>query len=417
MQGVKAAIQEGEFRRGWPQLTAAMLGNAAGVGAIMYYSMSSFMLPLEQEFGWSRSEMGFAVSCLVFGWIISMPVIGAICDRFGPRKPILISIPLLALVLASLSQLTSSLPQLYLSFFAGALLGSGTLGVTYIVAVSPVFIANRGLAYGITLAGTGISAFLLPIGLQQVIDNFDWRTAWLVLALLALLQWPIAYLCIHPPEVSAGSGGEGSRQTQPGHTLREALRTGSFWLLAIAFLVIALLLSGLMINLIPLMTETGMTREQAASATAGIGIGLLFARVFVGYLLDRLAARWVAVMAFAIAALGCVLLGVGDARLAAMGALALGFTAGSELDLLAYMTARYFGTAAHASIYAVSLSIFYVGAVLAPVLVGELHALAQDYSLVLQATVASCAVASLLVLLLGPYPQSLPLVSDSQEKV
>ena len=55
---MRAAIDTGEFKRGWPELFAAMLGNASGVGAVMYYSMSSFMLPLEREFGWSRSDTG-----------------------------------------------------------------------------------------------------------------------------------------------------------------------------------------------------------------------------------------------------------------------------------------------------------------------------------------------------------------------
>ncbi len=406
---MNAGIDFTEFRRGWPPLVAATLGNATGVGAIMYYSMSSFMLPLEQEFGWSRSDMGFAVSCLVFGWIISMPVIGSICDRFGPRRPILVSIPLLALVLASLSTLDGQLYQLYLMFFIGALVGSGTLAVSYIAAVSCEFVANRGLAYGITLAGTGISAFALPLGLLEVIVHFDWRTAWLVLALVSLVQWPIAFFCISRRDVQqrgdSGYSGE-SDSGLYGYTLSEVLVMRNFWLLALAFMLIALLLSGLLINLIPLLSEAGMSTQQAATAASGIGVGLLFARVFVGYLLDRLPARWVAVFAFAIAAAGCFLLSAGRPSLAGLGALALGFTVGSELDLLAYMTARYFGTRSHSSVYAVSLSLFYVGAVIAPVLVGELYALSQNYAITLQATVVSCVLASALVLMLGPYPES-----------
>lgn len=400
-----ARIEFEEFRQGWPTLSAAALGNATGVGAIMYYSVSSFMLPLEDTFGWTRSEMGLAVSVLVLGWIISMPLVGLVCDKVGPRKPVLVSIPLLALTLVALSQLNGALWHLYGLFFAGAVFGSGTLGVTYIAAVSARFVENRGLAYGITLAGTGISAFLLPLGLHQLITLFDWRTAWMVLALCALVQWPIAYVYIRPP-TSAQQGTSSSTGPNAlwGDTLADALRSTRFWLLAVAFLLIATLLSGLLINLIPLLSEAGMTREEAASATAGIGVGLLFARVFVGYLLDRVSARWVAVVAFSIAAFGCWLLDTGDPVLAGVGALALGFTVGSELDLLAYMTARYFGNRAHASIYAVSLSVFYVGAVIAPLLVGQLHEQSQGYSVALQATVVVCAIASVLIIMMGPYP-------------
>lgn len=381
-----------------------MLGNATGVGAILYYSMSSFMLPLEEEFGWSRSDMGLAVSCLVVGWIVSMPVVGAICDKFGPRWPILVCIPLLSAVLFYLPYLNGSLTQLYVVFFFAALLGSGTLGVSYIAAVSPAFVANRGLAYGLTLAGTGVSAALLPIGLHQLISQFDWRFAWQVLGVVVLAQWPIAYLCIRPYRTKRSERVLVPLSTQ-GHTLRQALTSVNFWLLAGAFLFVALLLSGLLINLIPLLTESGMRRDQAAAATAGVGVGLLFARVFVGYLLDRFPARIVAVLSFGIAALGCVMLTGDSPQLAAAGALFLGFTVGSELDLLAYMTARYFGERAHASIYSASLSVFYVGAIIAPLLVGEIYAHSQSYDLVLHAAVGSCAVASVLIGLMGPYPE------------
>jgi len=88
---MRTGIDTGEFRRGWPPLLAALLGNATGVGAIVYYSMSSFTLPLEREFGWSRSDMGFAVSCPVFGWIVSMPLVGMLRDR--PRGPVLFGGP------------------------------------------------------------------------------------------------------------------------------------------------------------------------------------------------------------------------------------------------------------------------------------------------------------------------------------
>ena len=396
------SISTDEFRRGWHELLAATLGNATGAGAIMYYSMSSFMLPLEQEFGWNRSEIGLAISCLVLGWIFTMPLIGVLCDRLGPRKPILCSIPSLALVLVALSFLDGSLLNLYLLFFAGAVVGSGTLGVTYIAAISPSFDTNRGLAYGIALAGTGLSALLLPLGLHEVISAYGWRSAWLALSVVVLLQWPIAWKCIKDRQFDTSRQEPGGQAG--GMSLEQALRTWNFWLLAAAFLLMALLLSGLLINLIPLLISSGFSAGQAARAAAGIGIGLLFARICVGYLLDRLPARLVAIGAFIIAALGCLLLRSDSAAIVSIAALALGFTAGAELDLLAYMTARYFGVRFHASIYAVSLSLFYVGAVFAPVLVGELYAITGNYSLVLQCTIASCVLAGALILFLGPYP-------------
>lgn len=396
-----------EFRTGWPALVAGVSGNALGAGAILFYSMSSFMGPLEQEFGWSRAEMGAAISCLMLGWIVTMPVLGRLCDRYGPRRPILISIPLLALLIAGLSRLQGDLTGLYLMFTASAVFGSGTLGVTYIAAVSKYFDRHRGLAYGITLAGTGISAFVLPILLNYLIEFHGWRTAWLVLAGLALCQFPIAWLCIKD-----GAGGRAAGDDSPevgvtatGLTLAEALRSRAFWLLSTAFLLVALVISGLLINMIPLLNEMGLDARDAATTTAGLGIGLLFARVTVGLLLDHFQARYVAVAAFLTAVVGCVLLAQQQTDYVPFAVFALGFTSGAELDLLAYMSARYFGLKAHASVYSIGLSIFYFGAVLAPLLVGGLYDATGAYTVALQITVLGCMLACVLIMLMGSYPR------------
>lgn len=395
-----------EFRRGWPVVVAGLSGNALGAGAILFYSMSSFMVPLEEEFGWSRTEMGAAISFLMLGWILVMPLLGRICDRFGPRKPILLSIPLLALFMAGLSRLQGELMMLYGLFAASAVFGSGTLGVTYIAAVSKHFDRHRGLAYGIILAGTGVSAFVLPILLNALIEDYGWRSAWLILSCLVLCQFPIAWIWIgKDADGPAGRGATAPRAaTEAGFPLAEALRRPAFWLLSVTFLLVALVMSGLLINLIPLLREIGLSRRDAATTTATVGIGLLFARVAVGFLLDRFQARHVAVMAFAVAALGCLLLAGQRTEFATFAVLALGFTSGAELDLLAYMSARYFGLRAHATIYSIGLSIFYSGAMLAPLLVGGLYDYTGGYRAALQLTVVCCVVASVLILLMGPYP-------------
>ena len=213
-----------------------------------------------------------------------MPAIGVICDRFGatptypdqhtavrsgPGQPVTIE-----------QQSTDALPVV----FSGAVLGSGTLGVTYIAAVSPRFVNNRGLAYGITLAGTGLSAF--PIAIGFVCSNFSlWTGATAVAGTGAGGTAAVANsLVLHSGAVVqyAVTKQKSVSVCGDGVSLAEAIRTRNFWLLAAAFLVIALFLSGLMINLIPLLTESGLSASQAASATAGIGAGLLFARVFRG---------------------------------------------------------------------------------------------------------------------------------------
>jgi len=391
-----------EFRLGWPALLGGTIGNFAGIGGLLYFALSSFMLPLEHQFGWTRTQIGFAVSCFTLGSIIASPMIGRGCDILGPRRIILASIPMAAALLASMAWLRGSIWELYWAYFLATLLGAGTLGITYINLVSGWFDERRGLAIGILLAGGGLSAFVLPLMLNWIIAGYGWRAGWLAPASIMLLQFPVAYFCLN--EAPRKRAMRAERQKSKMGLFRDVLRNASFWKMSLPFLLVASTLSGLNVNLVAMLVDRRIESSTAARIAALLGIGIIVARLLVGYLLDRYPARVVACLVFIVAALGCAALLAPEVLLNAIGAFILGFTAGAEFDLLGFMSSRYFRPAFQGTVFGASLSVFNLGGMISPAVVGLLYGIHHDYQSALRLGIALCVLGAAIVASLGQYP-------------
>jgi hypothetical protein len=125
----------------------------------------------------------------------------------------------------------------------------------------------------------------------------------------------------------------------------------------------------------------------------------------VGFVVDLVAARWVAALVFVLAAGGSACLLVGDRSLASAGAFLFGFTTGAEYDLLAFMASRYFGRQEQNSVLGASLSIFNAGAVLSPIIVGRMYEVTGSYQQGLIVVMLGCLLAAAIVTRIGPYPR------------
>jgi MFS family permease len=395
--------------RGWPVVVTGCIGSAVGLAALPFYGLSSFMKPLEQEFGWSRTQIGLASTCLTIGLFTTAPFIGYACDRLGIRRVVLPSIVLLAACLAALSLIGPGVWSLYVGYLLMAVLGSGTTPVTYSAAVAPRYSRRRGLALGLTLAGTGLAGVFAPRILTAVIASHGWRSGWLVMSGFALIAWPLAFRFLRSSPTAHGevSRGAGSALAEPmGHTLREASRDYRFWVIAGAFFAISLGISGLILNMIVMLEDAGLPAARAAATASLIGVGVIAARVSVGYLLDRFFAPAVGTCVFLITAAGCWLLATNGPSTATLAAFLIGFAMGSEVDLIAYLVARYFGLRQYGAINGWGYSSYNVGAALSPFLVGSLFAATGGYAVPLECAAVLCSLGGLSLLALGPYEPS-----------
>jgi MFS family permease len=162
-------------------VTVITLALAYGV----WYAYSVFLVALLKEFGWSRSVLAgaFSVFTLVSGG--AGPVLGALADRFGPRRLILAGGALLAASLWADSYVTRAW-HLYVGFGLLTAIGVSTAGWTpAVVMVQRQFSARLGLALGIAGSGVGLGIFLVVPLCQALIDAFGWRWAFRALGIFA----------------------------------------------------------------------------------------------------------------------------------------------------------------------------------------------------------------------------------------
>lgn len=372
-----------ELANGWPLLLAATIGSGTGASSLIFYSLGVFVAPLQAAFGWSRGEVSSALLYGSAGLVLAAPLLGGLIDRVGERRVALVSIPGFAAVLYALSLVDGSLRAFYACFFLAAVLGCGTTPILYTRAVARHFDRARGLALGITLAGPGTAAVLLPPLLVAILAGDAWRTGFRVLAGIALVAWPLVWLWLRAtpaqedaPPALAGSG------------RRAALGSRVYWTLALSFALVAMAASSLVVHMVPMLKDAGLAAADAARVASVIGIGVILGRLLIGWLIDRLFAPHVAAAIFAVAAGGCVLLARGGPEAAPLAAFLIGFALGAEVDLMAYLTSRYFGLRHYGQLYGIVYSCFWIGIASGPALTGRLYDGYGNYALALWIIVA-----------------------------
>ena len=389
------STKQTEFRAGWVVLLAATLGCGLGQSSLPFYSLGAFIGPLNKEFGWGRGDVTSSFLYSTVALALTAPILGLVIDRVGGRIVALIAIPLFAAVLFALSQSNGSLLAFHGLFGLAALVGGGTTPVNYSRSVNRAFDKARGMALGISLAGMGVAAIVLPPLLTIVNENFGWRGGYKVLALLSLVPWVFILFGLGDDKTD---GKEIVRTYGLGRS--RALRSSVFWIMGVAFGIVAISISALVVHMTPLLRDAGLSPLKAASTTSIIGVGVLLGRVLTGFVIDRYFAPYAAAAIFVLTALGCALLAFFGVGIAPFAAILIGLSLGAEVDLIAYLTARYFGMTSYGFLYAVIYALFAVGASLGPALAGAIFDATGSYKMVLWGIVALFCLAACALLTL-----------------
>ena len=398
-----------EIRAGWFLILSACAGVACCSITLPYYSIGMLMGPMTTHFGWSRAEFQGALLLSSGLGALTAPVVGWLCDRYGPRKVALPGLVGLTLAFFAASHMNGELWMLYASYAAIALLGAGTVPVTWTRSIALSFDARRGLALGLTLTGTGIAAVLLPHYTVWAIERFGWRGAYVAVGLLpVLLAGPLVYWGFHTrtPNAATAAGYE----DRYGLTLTQVLRRRRFWILLCSVLMAYLGISGIGANLFASLTDRGVSKSQAATIQGIMGAAIIIGRIGVGHLVDRYWAPGVAAVALSLPMLGSVLLYNNPPFwTTVLAVILIGLAAGAELDLMSFLAARYFGVLHYSKIYSLLYSALALCGGSAPMLFAHLYDLNGSYAQSFLMGGAFFLIAALLMLLLGPYPSALAL--------
>ncbi len=392
-----------EFTTGGLLLLSATLGCGLGASSLVYYSFGVFIEPLQAHFAWTRGEVSAALFYGSFGLVLAAPLLGWCIDRVGPRFVALCAIPCFAGILYVLSRFEGQLTTFYALFFITAALGSGTTPILYTRAVAGEFDRARGLALGITLAGPGTAAIVLPPFILRTITTQDWRHGFATLAVLALSPWLLVWCFLKPHPRTTRLADAGYPASPSGMNRAEALRTREFWTIVLGFGAVSVGGSAIIVHLVPMLRDGGMAATDAAAIASTIGVGVILGRLGIGLAIDKLFAPFVAGAVFLTTACGIALLTYGGATQAPIAAFLTGFALGAEVDLLAYLTSRYFGLRHYGFLYALVYAFFWIGIALGPALAGNLYDRYGNYQLALKCIVALLVAGAALIVTLPKF--------------
>ncbi|AOH85184.1 MFS transporter [Sphingomonas panacis] len=401
--------QPRETPRGWLVVLAAMVGVAVGLSPVPFYTIGMFAPELSKAFGWSFAAMMGSIGVQSAVVMVSGPLAGFAVDRWGPRRVAIVSLLLFGLCFMSLALSNGSLLLYYAQWGVMSVLGAGTLSAAWTRVVNGWFDKNRGLALGFASTGTGLTGFLIKPFTAWIITDYGWRAAFVAVGLLPILIGvPIILLLFHERRGLAATVGsnEAAEVEEYGLTLMQALRSRRFWILAAAFFLIAFALTAPTPNLENILKSFHFELAQIGRITASFGLAVIAGRIVGGWMLDRIWAPACAFVILLVPALGSWLLAgdtlSGQAALAAV--LCIGFGAGFEFDLLAYLISRYFGQRNYGMIYGCFYTVIAFGGGLGPVVYGYAFDSTGTYGTALLIGVACVLTGSVLLLLLGAYP-------------
>ncbi|MFO1377862.1 MAG: MFS transporter [Steroidobacteraceae bacterium] len=402
------------FFYGWVVVAASMFCVSTGTGPFAFASLGLFIIPFQEEFGWSRGQTSAALSVLLTTTAVCLPILGRIVDRYGARRVLMGSMVVLALSLAAIPLVVTKIWHLVVVFVVIGTLGAGTNSVPYMSVLSAWFYRQRGFAIGLAIAGIGLGYAYVPVLVQFMIDESGWRAGYYALsAIVFLVALPLAFFFLRESPQQMGLQPDGATDGQApratsrdvGLTRAEVLRHREFWMLAVIFVILSFVLNGLLSHLVPLLVDRGMNAKTAASVAAVEGITVFFSRIGIGYLIDRFFAPRVAMAFFTLSALGIALLATGAVDgMAFMAAFLVGLSLGAEVDLLAYLTGRYFGLKSFGSTYGLLFAAILAGTALGPLAFGVGFELTGSYTEILLVCIVINLLAVAITGLLGRYP-------------
>lgn len=399
----------GKFFYGWVIAGAAAIGVACCISVFIPSTIGLMVGPLGGDLGWTPPQMYLAISFATVTTIFVAPLIGRLVDRFGARRVIALSFLAEALIMYSFRHLGDNIYLFYLRYAAFAVFATGTTALAFSALISRWFDRRRGMALGIALAGLGVGGVFWSLGTQYLFDLVGWRDAFAYLAAgIALVVLPFMLLILRDnPEsmhlsvdgARTASGLGASNKAEPqGETLREALVGRHYWLMMSAFFLMAVATYGVTLNMVPMLRGQGQTATLAATVQASMWAVLVVGRVATGWLMDRFFAPHVALVFLIPAIVGMALLAMGvSGPVAFAAAILIGLATGAEVDVLAYLTGRYFGLKHFGSIYATFFSVYAIGTSTGSYMTAAIAAQTKGYTMALWVLAALLGLAAVLL--------------------
>lgn len=378
---------------------AIVLGAGVGmyfsIGIVLIYGFSVFIVPITADTQWDRTVVAAVVAPIAIVNGLMSPVVGALTDRFGPRRVLVVSSVSMAIGLVGVGIAPNSLETFIVAVVVASLMGAAQTGVPYTYMIVGWFSSRRGLALGAMLAFVGLGIATVPPFLAFLISVWGWRFAFVAAGLVSMAATlPVALFVVRDPPARrevVGSGGEG-------HTVRQAVETASFWLMLAAFFFNYFAAAAGSISLPVVLADRGADPANAAFVMSLVGLAFIAMRLGYGALLDRLPPVPLTSLAFLSPAVGHLILLSSEGLIPVyVSAVFFGLATGAEGDAIGYLLAKRFGMRSFGKLFGINYMALTFGAGLGP---ASLHIMAAEGTHYLEAFTIFAGIAAIAPVLL-----------------
>jgi len=397
------AMKKAKIFYGWWIVLATNIICMLGFGTWLY-AFGTFFEPMTVEFGWTRAQTSGAAAFRSVEGGIAGPAVGWLVDKFGARNVIRGGAIISGLGFMALATVNSLL-GFYLIY--GVLISIGMSAMLYIpafVVIARWFSRRLSLAFSILAIGAGIGGFICTPLMAILISNYGWRSAFLFIGIaIWVIVLPLSFVIKNDPEeiglrmdndpvekpvdepmpIQAGSQVDRlDISVQPDCTLKEAFRTHTFWILAVAFFFQSMAHNVIFVHGVISLTDKGISYEKAAFVIGLLTLVSLIGRIVLGYLGDFIDKRYLMSVAYALLGAGILVLAYSDNILDVYIFIALfGIGFGATIPLMAAMRAEYFGRAYLGRIQGFMSPIVMVAGAIGPVTAGYLFDTTGSYQI------------------------------------
>ncbi len=393
------------------------------LGALNNYGFSVFFLPITKELSLSRAQTSLVFSAARLEGGLEAPFAGWLTDKLGPRIMLLVGNTLAGVGFILLGTVVDSFWTLFIVWVFVTSLGFQTgffTGLT--AAINSWFFRRRAFTISIINSSNRLGGFIWTPLLAFIVQAAGWRPGAVIAGVVILvLGTPIALMFRRSPE-SMGLRPDGDPPTetvretgaavsevdvvsnQIDFTVKEAMKTSTFWIFATAQFCRMLSFSAIAVHLIPMLVWKGQSQLAAASiASIYPAIGVVLALVF-GRLGDLYSPKHIIGFATMVSAASLIVLALGNGLLLLYLAVILYGIGESANALNIAMLGNYFGRKNFATLRGILASVTVIGPFIAPVYAGWVFDRTESYLWALVPFFVSKALAGPLYMLI-PKPK------------
>ena len=381
----------------WRTLAGCGVLALFGVSALYGSTFGLFLLPLQQNLGWSRGEIAFSLTLSTLFTPLVAPLTGWVIDKVPLRPLILTGVLLQSANFAAFSFMDGSVWFYYGLCLLLMITAAGASLLSLAKLVQGWFDKSMGRALGLLFACGAVGAIIHPLWTQAVITHFGWRQAFLVMSALSLLMCGMAALLLVrervprsastltplPSQVSAETQSVSSNVNSP-QSMAAFLQDSIWWKLALFNMLFALGVGAIFMHFAALLQDRGATPGQAALAMSLVGLGGLLGNVLAGWLVDRMPAARLAVIVMVAPMIATLIIYAGGGLWVSIAAAGLlGLCSGGDNSVSILLARRYFSAETFGRASATQMVAMAAGGGVSPWIAGLVHDRTGNYDIAL----------------------------------